>query len=63
MSQGGKKIELYGRPKNCMPGWVTLGNQLPGIYLYDEEIRKCYKEKYPNEDLSMEKMEANKREM
>ena len=60
MSPFGKKIELYGRPKNCMPGWVTLGNQLPGIYLHDEEIKEIYKQKYPNEDLSDEKMLANR---
>jgi mRNA (2'-O-methyladenosine-N6-)-methyltransferase len=33
MSPGGKKIELFGRPQNCMPGWLTLGNQLPGVRL------------------------------
>jgi len=26
MSPGGKKIELFGRPHNTMPGWLTLGN-------------------------------------
>ena len=26
MHPGGKKIELFGRPHNCRPGWLTLGN-------------------------------------
>lgn len=40
MSPGGRKVELFGRPHNTRPGWVTLGNQLPGIYIRDEEMRK-----------------------
>lgn len=35
MIPGGKKIELFGRPHNCRKGWMTLGNQLPGVYLHD----------------------------
>lgn len=26
LSPYGRKIELFGRPHNCMNGWVTLGN-------------------------------------
>ena len=26
MIPGGRKIELYGRPLNCMHGWLNLGN-------------------------------------
>ena len=35
MSPEGKKIELFGRPDNCMPGWLTLGNQLMDVRLRD----------------------------
>jgi len=38
MLEGGKYLELFGRPHNCKQNWVTLGNQLEGIYLEDEEI-------------------------
>ena len=40
MSPGGRKIELFGRPHNCRPGWLTVGNQLPGSYIKDPEILK-----------------------
>ena len=31
LSPGTRKIELFGRPHNVQPNWVTLGNQLDGI--------------------------------
>ncbi|KAL4453444.1 hypothetical protein ABPG74_017651 [Tetrahymena malaccensis] len=60
MCPGGKKIELFGRPHNTMPGWLTLGNQLPGIYLEDEEIIERYMDAYPDQDISRETMERNR---
>jgi mRNA (2'-O-methyladenosine-N6-)-methyltransferase len=39
ISPGGKNLELFGRPHNCRPGWMTLGNQLEGVYILEEEIR------------------------
>ena len=63
MSPGGKKIELFGRPDNCMPGWLTLGNQLIDVRLSDPGIIGRYKKAYPQQDLSEERMEHNLEEM
>lgn len=63
MHPGGKKIELFGRPDNCMPGWLTLGNQLTDVRLRDPEIIARYKKTYPNQDISEEKMAKNLEEM
>jgi len=52
MFPGGKKIELFGRPDNCMPGWLTLGNQLTDVRLKDKEIISRYKKCHPSQDLS-----------
>jgi mRNA (2'-O-methyladenosine-N6-)-methyltransferase len=52
MRPGGKKIELFGRPDNCMPGWLTLGNQLTEVRLKDPQIIADYKRAYPSHDLS-----------
>lgn len=30
LSPGTRKLEVFGREHNTRPGWVTLGNQLPG---------------------------------
>lgn len=43
MSPGGKKVELFGRPDNCMPSWLTLGNQLTDARLTDPEILGRYR--------------------
>jgi len=39
LSPGTRKIELFGRAHNRRPGWLTLGNQLPGIHTVDKEIK------------------------
>jgi len=40
LSPGTRKLELFGRPHNAQPGWLTLGNQLDGIKLLDPEMKK-----------------------
>lgn len=34
------KLELFARPHNCMPNWISLGNQLAGIQVFDEVLHK-----------------------
>lgn len=38
-----RKIELFGRIGNLRPGWMTLGNQLPGVrgdsLLAEEDVK------------------------
>ena len=63
MSPGGKKIELFGRPDNCMPGWLTLGNQLTEVRLKDRGIIERYRQAHPAMDVSEERMERNLEEM
>ena len=43
-----RKIELFGRPHNVQPNWVTLGNQLDGVVIHDEEMLRRWHEVYPN---------------
>lgn len=63
MSPGGKKIELFGRPDNCMPGWLTLGNQLMDVRLKDPEIIARYRKAYTQQELTEERMARNLEEM
>lgn len=46
-----------------MPGWLTLGNQLPGVYLRDKQILARYQQAYPEQKIDNEKMQGNMREM
>ncbi|XP_043953197.1 N6-adenosine-methyltransferase subunit METTL3 isoform X1 [Gambusia affinis] len=48
LSPGTRKIELFGRPHNVQPNWITLGNQLDGIHLLDPEVVARFKERYPD---------------
>ncbi|XP_074645216.1 N(6)-adenosine-methyltransferase catalytic subunit METTL3-like [Tubulanus polymorphus] len=48
LSPGTRKVELFGRPHNAQPNWITLGNQLDGVRLLDPEIVKRFREKYPD---------------
>lgn len=41
---GAPKLEVFGRSHNLRNNWVTLGNQLNGTCLHDEELRKGYEE-------------------
>jgi len=47
LSPGTRKLEIFGREHNCRPGWVTLGNQLPGCKLVDEPLRRRFLARYP----------------
>lgn len=48
LSPGTRKIELFGRPHNVQPNWITLGNQLDGIRLVDPELITQFKKRYPD---------------
>ncbi|XP_060534961.1 N6-adenosine-methyltransferase catalytic subunit [Cylas formicarius] len=47
LSPGTKKIELFGRPHNIQPNWITLGNQVDGIRLIDPVLIESFKKRYP----------------
>lgn len=48
LSPGTRKIELFGRPHNVQPNWITLGNQLDGIRLIDPELIAQFRKRYPD---------------
>lgn len=48
LSPGTRKIELFGRPHNIQPNWITLGNQVEGIRLMDPELIESFKKRYPD---------------
>ena len=47
LSPGTRKLEIFGREHNTRPGWVTLGNQLPGVRLADDALRGRFLARYP----------------
>ncbi|CAG9813120.1 unnamed protein product [Phaedon cochleariae] len=47
LSPGTRKIELFGRPHNIQPNWITLGNQVDGIGLVDPVLIESFRQRYP----------------
>lgn len=43
LSPGTRKIELFGRPHNVQPNWITLGNQLNGVRLIEPSLVNAFK--------------------
>lgn len=48
LSPGTRKIELFGRPHNIQPNWITLGNQVDGVRLVDPELIEAFRKTYPD---------------
>lgn len=48
LSPGTRKIELFGRPHNVQPNWITLGNQVDGVRLVDPDLIGAFKKRYPD---------------
>ena len=48
LSPGTRKIELFGRPHNVQPNWVTLGNQLDGVVIHSDDMLERWNSVYPN---------------
>ncbi|KAH8113355.1 MT-A70-domain-containing protein [Phellopilus nigrolimitatus] len=53
MCPGGRKVEIFGRKHNSRPGWLTLGNQLGGDQIYDEDLKTRIKSRMINSNLSL----------
>lgn len=50
LSPGTRKIELFGRPHNVQPNWITLGNQVDGVRLTDPVLIREFRKLYPDGD-------------
>ncbi|CAI9736611.1 N6-adenosine-methyltransferase subunit METTL3-like [Octopus vulgaris] len=48
LSPGTRKVELFGRPHNVQPNWITLGNQVDGVRLKDPDVVTSFQKRYPN---------------
>ncbi|CAG5080921.1 Oidioi.mRNA.OKI2018_I69.PAR.g9740.t1.cds [Oikopleura dioica] len=48
LTPGTKKLELFGRMHNIQPNWVTVGNQLEGVHIHDQELVRSFRTRYPD---------------
>ena len=61
MKPGGRKLELFARAHNRRQGWISLGNQLPGIYFVEKEMIDRFNKAYPENPLTEEIMNENRK--
>lgn len=59
MKPGGVKVELFARPHNRMPGWISVGNQLPGTFLVESRIKENFKVKHPEMEILEKGSDSN----
>ncbi|CAG8530013.1 4349_t:CDS:10 [Diversispora eburnea] len=49
LASGTRKLEIFGRKHNTRPGWMTLGNQLEDVRIYEPELVANYNARYPED--------------
>ncbi len=62
LSPGTRKLEIFGRPHNNQPGWITLGNQQQGTRIVDETILEGLKRIDVNHPILISAAEKQKKE-
>lgn len=35
-----RKLELFGRDNNVRPGWITVGDQVDGVQIHEEDVKR-----------------------
>ena len=58
LAPGMRKVELFGRPHNVQPNWITLGNQLDGVRLIEPELVRKFKARYPDGNVMLPHLTA-----
>ncbi|KXS17938.1 MT-A70-domain-containing protein [Gonapodya prolifera JEL478] len=43
-----RKVEIFGRMHNTRDGWLTVGNQLEGVRLYEQDVLERWNARYPD---------------
>jgi len=46
--RGVRKLEMFGRKHNRRKGWITIGNQLDGVRLFERDVVERWNDAYPD---------------
>ena len=46
--RGVRKLEIFGRKHNRRRGWMTIGNQLDGLRLFESDVVERWNRTYPD---------------
>jgi mRNA m6A methyltransferase catalytic subunit len=56
--RGVRKLEMFGRKHNRRKGWMTIGNQLDGIRLFEQDVLQRWNHAYPDQATALANPEA-----
>ncbi|CAG8488798.1 11781_t:CDS:10 [Funneliformis mosseae] len=59
LAPGKRKLEIFGRQHNTRPGWMTLGNQLDDVRLYESDVFERFNERYPEKPCRLTQLPAD----
>jgi mRNA m6A methyltransferase catalytic subunit len=51
--RGVRKLEMFGRKHNRRKGWMTIGNQLDGIRLFEQDVVDRWNQAHPEQMTSV----------
>ena len=51
--RGVRKLEMFGRKHNRRKGWMTIGNQLDGIRLFEPDVVERWNRAFPDQPASV----------
>ncbi|CAG8543960.1 9735_t:CDS:10, partial [Scutellospora calospora] len=59
LAPGTRKLEIFGRQHNTRPGWMTLGNQLDDVRIYEPDLVVRYNTKFPEKPCQLTQLPAD----
>jgi len=61
--RGVRKLEMFGRKHNRRKGWITIGNQLDGIRLFERDVVERWNDAYPDQLASLANIDEFRNEV
>ena len=61
--RGVRKLEMFGRKHNRRKGWMTIGNQLDGIRLFERDVVERWNQVSPDQMTTVANIEEFRDEM
>jgi mRNA m6A methyltransferase catalytic subunit len=61
--RGVRKLEIFGRKHNRRTGWMTIGNQLDGIRLFERDVVQRWNDWAPDNPTTVANIDEYKDEV
>lgn len=61
--RGVRKLEMFGRKHNRRKGWMTIGNQLDGVRLFERDVVERWNHAFPEQSTTVANLEGSSRDV